>query len=106
MAWGRTSIALISFGFTFYKFFEYLGQNVPSAGAAMHGPRNVGLGLIALGTLLQAISAVQGLKLHKQLRETVKLDLPRIPGALILSLSVMLFGLAAAFLILFPTGLF
>jgi uncharacterized membrane protein YidH (DUF202 family) len=29
MAWIRTAASLISFGFTVYKFFEYLGESTP-----------------------------------------------------------------------------
>ena len=29
MAWIRTSVSLISFGFTIYKFFQYLAQEIP-----------------------------------------------------------------------------
>jgi len=41
MAWIRTSLSMISFGFTIYKFFEYLGE---SAGGTepRHGPLNLG----------------------------------------------------------------
>ena len=59
MAWVRTAMSLIGFGFTFYKFLQYLQQ----AGAAplmrLQGPRNLGLALIGLGVGSLALSAVQ-----------------------------------------------
>jgi putative membrane protein len=61
MAWIRTSISLIGFGFTIFKFFQYLRE----AGQTMarpYGPRNLGLTLIAIGTVALAIAAVQ----HRQ----------------------------------------
>jgi putative membrane protein len=55
MAWIRTAISMIGFGFTIYKFFQYLPSelakgNIPHP----HAPRNLGLTLIALGTLALA----------------------------------------------------
>lgn len=50
MAWIRTSISMIGFGFTIYKFFEYLRQGERLAGRP-NAPRNLGLALIGLGTL-------------------------------------------------------
>ena len=52
MAWNRTSLSLISFGFTISQFFQKLqeatlGQNAPHPEA----PRNLGLALILVGTL-------------------------------------------------------
>jgi putative membrane protein len=50
MAWIRTSISLIGFGFTIYKFFQYLRQSENVVGAVRpHSARNLGLTLIALG---------------------------------------------------------
>jgi putative membrane protein len=52
MSWDRTSLSLISFGFTISQFFEKfqeatLGPNAPHPQA----PRNLGLALILVGTL-------------------------------------------------------
>ena len=49
MAWIRTATAMISFGFTVYKFFQALGdqQSVPTQ--RLIGPRELGLILIGLG---------------------------------------------------------
>ena len=53
MAWIRTATSLISFGFSVYKFFQYLheSQGAPTSGAI--GPREfgglmIGIGLTAL----------------------------------------------------------
>lgn len=60
MAWIRTAISMIGFGFTIYKFFQYLpeeiaGGNIPRPQA----PRNLGLTLIGLGTLALAAAVLQ-----------------------------------------------
>jgi putative membrane protein len=49
MAWIRTAASLISFGFTIFKFFQYLrqGRNIPSEG--LLGPRGFALLMIGIG---------------------------------------------------------
>ena len=49
MAWVRTATSLISFGFTVYKFFQYLrqSQEAPTSGAI--GPREFGGLMIGIG---------------------------------------------------------
>src|SRR6476660_5743333 len=50
MAWVRTATSLISFGFTIYKFFQYLRENQPAAQAQrIFGPRAFALTMIGLG---------------------------------------------------------
>jgi putative membrane protein len=52
MAWIRTSISLIGFGFSIYKFFEYLVQSESFRGTLRaQAPRHLGLALIGLGIL-------------------------------------------------------
>jgi putative membrane protein len=58
MAWVRTSISMIGFGFTIFKFFQYL-REAGEVTARAYGPRNLGLTLIAIGTVSLAIAAVQ-----------------------------------------------
>ena len=51
MAWIRTSLSMIGFGFTIYKFFQYLPEDIAAGKVARpQAPRNLGLSLIALGT--------------------------------------------------------
>jgi putative membrane protein len=50
MAWVRTSTSMISFGFTIYKFFEFLVDEKSVANMnRLVGPRGVALILIAIG---------------------------------------------------------
>jgi putative membrane protein len=60
MAWIRTALSMIGFGFSIYKFFQYLPEDI-SAGNIQRpqAPRNLGLSLIALGTLALAAAAWQ-----------------------------------------------
>src|ERR1700742_1402633 len=49
MAWIRTSLSMLSFGFTIYKFLE--GVQAQSPLIHPHSPQQVGLFLAGLGTL-------------------------------------------------------
>jgi putative membrane protein len=51
MAWIRTAISLISFGFTIYKFFEETLKTTPTAAERIMTPRIAGMILIAFGLL-------------------------------------------------------
>jgi putative membrane protein len=61
MAWVRTGVSLISFGFTIVQFFQRIphmeaaGARLPSPGA----PRVLGLALIGTGVLALAVSSWQ-----------------------------------------------
>jgi putative membrane protein len=57
MAWVRTAIAMIGFGFSIYKFFDYLRAS--EGGAPPHAPRNFGLTLVALATLTLLLAVLQ-----------------------------------------------
>jgi putative membrane protein len=59
MAWIRTSISMIGFGFTLYKFLQYLGEELPGGGPPPRGARNFGLAFIAFGVVSLILAAVQ-----------------------------------------------
>src|SRR3954449_11097860 len=60
MAWIRTANSMIGFGFTIYKFFQYMPEQIASGNIARpQAPRNLGLTLVALGTLALAAAAWQ-----------------------------------------------
>jgi putative membrane protein len=60
MAWIRTAISMIGFGFSIYKFFQYLPEEIAAGNIRNpQAPRNLGLTLIALGTLALAAAAWQ-----------------------------------------------
>ena len=60
MAWIRTALSLIGFGFTMYKFFQYMPAEL-AAGTVRRpqAPRNLALTLIALGTIALLAATVQ-----------------------------------------------
>jgi putative membrane protein len=59
MAWIRTAISMIGFGFTLYKFLEYMVQQKDAPLVALHRPRNLGLAFIALGGFSLVVAVVQ-----------------------------------------------
>jgi putative membrane protein len=70
MSWIRTSLSMITFGFTAYKFLEYVRQAEKGSHAMrVQGPKNVGLALIALGTLGLMGALWQHVAMMKELRQ-------------------------------------
>jgi putative membrane protein len=72
MAWIRTSLSLISFGFTVGKFFDYLaaekGKPIRGFIARMLGPDGIGIALVALGTFALLFALVDHRGTIKRLR--------------------------------------
>jgi putative membrane protein len=72
MAWIRTSLSLISFGFTVGKFFDYLsadkGKPIRGFIARMLGPDGIGIALVALGTFALLFALADHLGMLKRLR--------------------------------------
>ena len=58
MAWVRTSTSLISFGFTIYKFFQYLRESEQAKHLGMVGPREFALMMISIGILALVFATV------------------------------------------------
>src|SRR5688572_12509692 len=59
MAWVRTAISMIGFGFTLYKFLQYIHQQKPEGLPSLDGPRNLGLAFIGLGLVSLVIAVIQ-----------------------------------------------
>jgi putative membrane protein len=51
MAWVRTATSLISFGFTIYKFFQYLQEQQDPLRVRAFGPRQYATLMIVIGLL-------------------------------------------------------
>ena len=63
MAWIRTATSLISFGFTIYKFFDYLrGDKASTAHHGLMGPREFAMAMIVTGILALALATID----HRQ----------------------------------------
>jgi len=60
MAWIRTCASFITFGFAFYKFFEYLNEGDESSlSNGLFGPPEFALGVIAAGVIALGIAVLQ-----------------------------------------------
>jgi putative membrane protein len=68
MAWVRTALSMISFGFTIYKFMQVLQEQSAVAVLRPQAPRNIGLMLVGIGTFAVIIACVQHWKYIKRLR--------------------------------------
>jgi putative membrane protein len=68
MAWIRTSTSLIAFGFTIFKFFQYLAEQEQRRSPVV-SPWVVGLVLILLGLIALILAWIQHYQEMKALRE-------------------------------------
>ncbi len=60
MAWIRTSASMISFGFTIYKFFEYLTTaELIRPAHHLFGPRAFGTGMILVGVVALVLATAE-----------------------------------------------
>jgi putative membrane protein len=68
MAWVRTAISLITFGFTVYKFFQYM-QEKGERPRADHlvGPRGFGMIMIIMGLATLLMATIQNRRTLKTL---------------------------------------
>lgn len=55
LAWARTAVSMIGFGFTIYNFYRGFLENLATAGRA-DSARNLGLALVAAGTLAMVVA--------------------------------------------------
>jgi len=69
MAWVRTAMSLISFGFTIYKFFQYLRENQQGvADNSLIGPRGFALLMIGIGLTALILATVEHRRSIRALR--------------------------------------
>ena len=65
MAWVRTALSMISFGFTIYKFLQVIDEQSAYPILRPNAPRNVGLVLTGLGTFVVVIASYSALELRQ-----------------------------------------
>lgn len=69
LAWVRTSASLISFGFTIYKFFEYLRGKGETVEPHYFGPRQFAMLLIGIGLVSLLLATIQNRREMRALRQ-------------------------------------
>ncbi len=92
MAWIRTAFSMISFGFTIFKFFQYLGKEAVTEATAGHGPRNLSIALVTMGTVSLAIGLWEYRATSVKLAE-VKGESFRVSWVQLVAIFVVLLGL-------------
>ena len=105
MAWIRTSLSMIGFGFSIYKFFQYLPEELAAGNIRRpQAPRNLGLTLIALGTLALVAATWQ----HWSFLKSVQSDKTRHLWSIsfVVAIFVILIGLITFYGVLLRHGPF
>jgi putative membrane protein len=90
MAWVRTATSLISFGFTIYKFFEYLREERPVR-EGLVGPREFALAMIVIGLVALTLATIEHFRHRRALRAmyaTVPYSLAAVIAALVAGLGI------------------
>lgn len=103
MAWTRTALSMISFGFTIYKFMQYMQQEGTAIIKRPHGPRNFGLALISLGIVSLLIACLQHWQLQKRIDPDGKAHFSLV---LIVAGFIAAIGLLAILSVVFKIGPF
>ena len=78
MAWVRTSTSLISFGFTIYKFFQYLREQNEVRSNRLFGPREYALLMISAGVVALLFATLQ----HRCDMKALRALYPEVPFSL------------------------
>ncbi|HEX5602173.1 MAG TPA: DUF202 domain-containing protein [Pyrinomonadaceae bacterium] len=79
MAWVRTATSLISFGFTIYKFFQYLREQNTVRSDRWFGPREYGFLMISVGVVALVFATIQ----HRRDMKALRALHPEIPYSLV-----------------------
>jgi inner membrane protein YidH len=100
MAWVRTATSLISFGFTIYKFFQYLReQGGDEHDRQLFNPRRYALLMIGIGLVSLVLATLQHRRNMKTLREHYA-NLP-YSEALLLAALISIAGIMAFIAVVF-----
>ena len=102
MAWIRTSLSMIGFGFTIFKFFQYLPENPTKNIVHPNAPRNLGATLVGLGSLVLAAAAWQHLRFLKLIGSSYGHGIRSI--SFVVSVAVVLIGVLTFFGVLLRYG--
>jgi len=90
MAWVRTATSLISFGFTIYKFFQFVREEGKiQQPEHLFGPHNFALIMILAGLVSLVLATVQ----HWQSMKMLRAQSPQAPFSLAMILAVLVAGL-------------
>jgi putative membrane protein len=77
MAWVRTAASLISFGFTIYKFFQYLNDDKPVVDRLI-GPREFAIAMILIGMAALVLATID----HRRHLQALRAEYGAVPKSL------------------------
>ena len=99
MAWVRTATSLISFGFTIYKFFQYLQERQAVPHEGLLGPRQYGTLMIVIGIIALLFATLQ----HRRDMKVLRKQHPEVPYSLVTVLAglISLLGIVALLAVIF-----
>jgi putative membrane protein len=98
MAWVRTATSLISFGFTIYKFFQYMSEK-GQVHEGLIGPRGFAMFMIGIGLIALLIATIQ----HRRDMVILRRVYPEVPYSMatVLAGLISILGLFAFVLTIF-----
>ena len=91
MAWVRTCTSLISFGFSIYKFFQYMVEQEGFLKAhRFFGPREFGIAMISIGVFGLFVATIQ----NRIYMKFLKKNYDKMPRSLseVLAVLILVFG--------------
>lgn len=99
MAWVRTSTSLISFGFTIYKFFQYMQEKQATPRESVLGPRQYGTMMISIGIVALVFATYQ----HRRDMRALRTQHPEVPYSLatVLAGLISLLGVVSLIAVVF-----
>ena len=99
LAWVRTSVSLISFGFTIYKFFQYLREGRAGTFDGAFGPRPFALMMIAIGLVALLLATAD----HRRHMAHLRAEYGSIPYSLaaVVALLIGVLGVVGLVAVLF-----
>ncbi len=95
MAWVRTSLSMIAFGFTIYKFLEVMREESKVLSRHPQAPRNLAIALIGIGTFALVVACIEYWTYVKRLNATRAYNpwsLALVVGGLIALLGLLMLG--------------
>jgi putative membrane protein len=99
LAWVRTATSLISFGFTIYKFFQYLREDKQVVHPSAFGPREFALLMIATGIVTLLLATID----HRRNMQTLRAEYGYVPYSLsaVLAGFISILGVVGLVVVLF-----
>lgn len=94
MAWVRTGLSLISFGFTIYKFLQYAREKLIVTGnlaGSGSNPKFVGLFMIGIGVLCLVFGILENTTITRDLRQ--RHQFKHTGYSMYMAMTIMIFGL-------------